>query len=177
MLFEQPAQTSPLSEDAKNGGRGERATQTSVAASPVDVDSVIREPTHVFITGASSGIGESLAKEYARPGVTLTLVGRNAGVFVFCAKLCTGSFISVDRMRRIQELCEARGAQVTSLLVDVTDVQRFERMLLQVDARIPIDLVLVNAGVNGRQVIGAKADDDMDEDDFVAVMKPIIQVL
>lgn len=78
-------------------------------------------------------------------------------------------------MRRVQDVCEARGAQVTSLLVDVTDVQKFERMLLQVDARQPIDLLLVNAGVNGRLVLGTRAGDDLEEDDFVAAMKPIIQ--
>ena len=69
-------------------------------------------------------------------------------------------------MRRVQDVCEARGAQVTSLLVDVTDVQKFERMLLQVDARQPVDLLLVNAGVNGRLVLGTRAGDDLEEGAF-----------
>ena len=48
-----------------------------------------RAPSHVVITGASSGLGAALARAYAKPGVLLTLSGRHearlAGVAADCA--------------------------------------------------------------------------------------------
>ena len=67
LLFEQPESQS--SSDLDN--RPEDANRRL---------KVTREPTHVLITGATSGIGDALAREYARPGVTLSLVGRNPGI-------------------------------------------------------------------------------------------------
>lgn len=69
LLFEQPSQSQASSE--LNNRPEEDANRRL---------KVTREPTHVLITGATSGIGEALAREYARPGVTLSLVGRNPGI-------------------------------------------------------------------------------------------------
>ena len=38
----------------------------------------MRDPKHILITGASSGLGAELARTYADPGVTLALTGRDA---------------------------------------------------------------------------------------------------
>jgi NADP-dependent 3-hydroxy acid dehydrogenase YdfG len=49
------------------------------------------QPKCIVITGGSSGLGEGLALEYAAPGVTLGLTGRNEarlnGVKAACEKL------------------------------------------------------------------------------------------
>ena len=42
----------------------------------------------IVITGASSGIGEALAVDYAAPGVALALNGRDAGRLESVAAAC-----------------------------------------------------------------------------------------
>lgn len=86
---------------------------------------------HVAITGASSGLGAALAREYAAPGVRLSLGGRNE-----------------ERLRSVAEACRARGAQVEAQFVDVTDAPGVEAWIKEAEARAPIDLVLANAGVS-----------------------------
>ena len=43
----------------------------------------LAEPKAILITGASSGIGEALALEYAAPGVSLSLSGRQESRLVY----------------------------------------------------------------------------------------------
>ena len=50
------------------------------------------------------GIGEALARDYAAPGVTLALSGRNP-----------------ERFAAVAAVCRARGAAVEAKLIDVTD--------------------------------------------------------
>ena len=59
---------------------------------------------NILITGATSAIGSALAREYAAPGVTLYLHGRNA-----------------ERLNEVAATCQARGAQVSTTLLDVRD--------------------------------------------------------
>ena len=58
----------------------------------------------IVITGASSGIGEALAIDYAAPGVALALTGRDA-----------------PRLAAVAAACRAKGAVVDAEPVDVTD--------------------------------------------------------
>ena len=51
-------------------------------------------PKTIFITGASSGIGEALALYYAAPGVTLYLTGRNG-----------------ERLKAVTDICMQQGAK------------------------------------------------------------------
>ena len=89
-------------------------------------------PRHVLITGASSGIGAALAREYAAPGVRLALFGRDEG-----------------RARAVAEDCRAKGALVACILVDVTDPEAMADAVGLVDDAHPLDLVIANAGVSG----------------------------
>ncbi len=87
-------------------------------------------PGVVAITGASSGLGSALAMEYAAPGVTLLLHGRDD-----------------DRLGKVADECLRRGARVECCKADLklTDdfMQRFGDML----AASPPDLLIVNAGI------------------------------
>ena len=64
----------------------------------------MKDPKNILITGASSGIGEALAKHYAREGVSLYLNGRNA-----------------ERLAQVGKACRAKGADVETALVNVSD--------------------------------------------------------
>jgi short-subunit dehydrogenase len=85
---------------------------------------------HIVITGAGAGIGRALALAYAASGVTLALASRSA-----------------DTLDATAAACRARGAQVETACVDVRDRSAMADWLLGVDTRLPIDLLIANAGV------------------------------
>lgn len=85
---------------------------------------------HIVITGASSGLGAALARHYARAGVALLLIARHEA-----------------RLAAVAEECRARGAQVTVARVDVRDSLALASLIAEVDARMPIDTVVANAGI------------------------------
>ena len=89
-------------------------------------------PGHALITGASSGIGAALARHYAGLAVRLSLQGRNA-----------------ERLEAVAAACRARGAEVATALLDVTEQARTEAWVLEADAAAPLDLVVANAGISG----------------------------
>jgi short-subunit dehydrogenase len=99
----------------------------------------------VVITGATGGIGYALALEYAAPGVTLLLHGRRQ-----------------DVLDRLATVCRGVGANVETAAFDIRDQNRVLSWLLDASARIPLDLVFANAGVNiavGRDGNGERWDD------------------
>ncbi len=85
----------------------------------------------IVITGASSGIGEALALDYAAPGVALALTGRDAG-----------------RLDAVAAACRAKGAAVIADTVDVVDRERLAAWLTAFDDAYPVDLVIANAGIS-----------------------------
>jgi short-subunit dehydrogenase len=96
---------------------------------------------HVVITGASSGIGEALAREYLRRGASLTLVARRRGKL---EQLAEGN---ADRCRVVE-----------------ADLAAHEHACDWVDAAAealgPIDVLVNNAGV---QIVGRTVDTPVDE--------------
>jgi short-subunit dehydrogenase len=90
------------------------------------------EPAHVLITGASSGIGAALTLAYARPGVHLSLGGRNQ-----------------QRLAEIAAQVAARGATSATSSVDVCAAGAVADWVAECDSHAPIDLVIANAGISG----------------------------
>ncbi|MBL7012980.1 MAG: SDR family NAD(P)-dependent oxidoreductase [Candidatus Marinimicrobia bacterium] len=88
---------------------------------------------NIFITGASSGIGESLAYHYAQKGATVGLVARRE-----------------DRLKAVEDKVKELGGNAISFILDVAnqdDVQNAANAFLEQTGRI--DTVIANAGVGG----------------------------
>lgn len=98
----------------------------------------------IVITGASSGIGEALALEYASPGRKLFLCARNA-----------------ERLDKVAAACRAMGADVVSGVLDVCRRKEMEAWLSEIEAASPIDLLIANAGV----IAGATESDPIENEE------------
>ncbi len=85
----------------------------------------------ILITGASSGLGAGLARAYAAPGVTLSLVGRDPA-----------------RLAASASACEAAGANVVTGRFDVGEPAPLGAWLAERDRAAPLDLVIACAGVS-----------------------------
>ena len=96
---------------------------------------------HVAITGASSGIGEAIARELARAGNSITLVARRRDALERIAReLGTSTFVAVQ---------------------DLADTERAADWVGPAEAALgPIDVLVSNAGF---LVLGNVADFDPDE--------------
>ncbi len=103
----------------------------------------MKQFTNIVITGASSGLGAALAEHYARPNVTIGILGRNQ-----------------DRLDAVATKCRAKGAEVISGLVDITDTDKVMLWLKRFDSAHPIDLIIANAGVSGGTEGGVLESDD-----------------
>lgn len=95
------------------------------------------EPRSIAITGASSGIGHALALDYAAPGVTLALFGRDAA-----------------RLDDVAAQARAKGATVTSFACDVMDAAAMASALAEAHRAQPLALVIANAGVSSGTLPG-----------------------
>ncbi len=93
----------------------------------------------VWITGASSGIGEALAITYAREGARLVLSARQAA-----------------ELERVRDRCLAQGLKQDAVLVlplDVTDVENMPGAVAQVISQFDsIDVLINNAGISQRSL-------------------------
>lgn len=87
----------------------------------------------VFLTGASSGIGEGLAVAMAKRGAILGLIARRQ-----------------ELLENLAERCRAAGAQVRVFSVDVTDEAAMAEAANAIRAEFGrIDILIANAGIGG----------------------------
>jgi short-subunit dehydrogenase len=117
----------------------------------------------ILITGASSGLGAALAHAYAAPGITLALFGRNE-----------------ERLTEVAKQCEAKGATVQCVLVDVRDRDAMQEAIHALDDAKPFNLVIANAGISAGTFTGEKNFDaahgvfDVNLQGVLHTMHPII---
>jgi short-subunit dehydrogenase len=90
----------------------------------------------VWITGASSGIGEALAYEFAQQGARLVLSARRA-----------------DVLEQVKAKCKNPSQHVV-LPMDMMDSSRFADLVLQVESHVgAVDILINNAGVSQRALV------------------------
>ena len=93
----------------------------------------------VFITGASSGIGQALAQHYAKEGAIIGLVARRADLLV--------------------ALQESLPTETAIYALDVRDAEALEQAALDFIARFgATDVVIANAGVSAGTLTENKDD-------------------
>ena len=102
----------------------------------------MEQPHTILITGASSGIGAALAKEYAAPGVTLGLTGRHA-----------------VRLEETATLCRELGAVVHTGLIDVRNRDALAQFIMRFDELHAVDLIIANAGISAGSFQGIEGED------------------
>jgi short-subunit dehydrogenase len=86
---------------------------------------------NAVITGASSGIGWSLALMLAKEGCTLGLIGRNT-----------------EALSSLAAKCRQAGAIVELGVIDVRDCASLQSWIRHFDERHPIDWFIANAGMS-----------------------------
>lgn len=108
---------------------------SAAAAKPVQAG----RPERVFMTGASSGIGQALARQYAAKGCTLGLVGR--------------------RETALQALCQSLPGQGHRVYVlDVRDRAALHAAAQDFLAGGPVDCVIASAGISAGTLTDAPED-------------------
>lgn len=97
---------------------------------------------HVLLTGASSGIGESLAIEMAKAGFNLTLVARRK-----------------EKLEEVAARCS--GVKTFIYTQDLSDLDSIDGLLEKArEANGPIDILVNNAGV---QIVGRTEEIDFND--------------
>lgn len=91
----------------------------------------MKQPSTILITGATGAIGSALAHYYARAGISLILQGRNA-----------------ELLAKLSSDCQAQGAQVLSVVMDLSDIQAVRAWITEISAQHLPDLIIANAGMN-----------------------------
>ena len=89
----------------------------------------------VFLTGASSGIGEALALEMAKRGAILGLLARRE-----------------ELLKTLAEKCEAAGGTARVFACDVVDAEAVQKAADELRAEFGrIDILIANAGIGGKE--------------------------
>ena len=99
---------------------------------------------NILISGASSGIGASLAEAYSTSGVNLYLTARNN-----------------QRLKEVADKCQAKGAKVIIKSLDVREMQTLRDWVVSIDEKNPLDLVIANAGITGGNSIDGQLENDV----------------
>ena len=97
----------------------------------------MKESKIIWITGASSGIGEALSLEWAIPGNQLILSGRNR-----------------KQLERVAESCKQKGSEVSILPFDLTMPDEVASALASFQSHFPrLDILVNNGGISQRSLL------------------------
>ncbi|POF29192.1 SDR family NAD(P)-dependent oxidoreductase [Roseibium marinum] len=101
----------------------------------------------IVLTGASGGIGQALAREFACPGTYLALIARDEA-----------------RLGPVMTEIRALGAEGEAAAIDIRDRKKLHAYLSDLDTRHPVDLVIANAGVTAGLGPNRTRESDADSD-------------
>ncbi|MEK7719815.1 MAG: SDR family oxidoreductase [Bacteroidota bacterium] len=91
----------------------------------------------IWITGASSGIGEALALKWAAPGIQLVLSGRNR-----------------NQLEIVAGNCKKQGAEVLALAFDLAVPEEVGSAVATVQSAFPrVDILVNNGGISQRSLL------------------------
>jgi short-subunit dehydrogenase len=91
----------------------------------------------IIITGASSGLGAALAIQYSIEGNNLFLFAR-----------------SEERLNNTALICKNNGANVTTIIADVTDASTMQNHLDKIAKQHNVDIIIACAGVSAGTLDG-----------------------
>ena len=91
----------------------------------------------IWITGASSGLGEALSMRWSAPGVYLILSGRN-----------------LQQLEIVAEKCKNLGAQASVLPFDLTVAEELTSAVTAFKSQFPrLDILVNNGGISQRSLL------------------------
>jgi NAD(P)-dependent dehydrogenase (short-subunit alcohol dehydrogenase family) len=91
-----------------------------------------------LVTGASSGIGQAMAKALGQAGARLVLVARRAAL-----------------LEQTQQTLREQGFEVEYVVGDLADVEQTQQLAHNILAKYNIDILVNAAGVNLREAFGS----------------------
>lgn len=95
------------------------------------------EKKTIWITGASSGIGEALAIEWSSYKPVLILSGRN-----------------IEKLNQVKSICEQNGAKASVVELDLTNNKSIEKATASIFTLHPkIDILVNNGGISQRATV------------------------
>lgn len=100
----------------------------------------MKNPKNILITGASSGIGQTLAKQYAKKDINLFLCARN-----------------LEKLEKTQKSCQKLGANVLIKKLDVTNAREAKKWLDEIHKNYDLDLIIANAGISAGTAQGTES--------------------
>ena len=100
----------------------------------------MRDPKTILITGASSGIGEALAVEYATHDVHLALSGRDE-----------------TRLTEMRQRCRNKGATIDARVIDVADGVAMADWIAEIEGQAPARSRRGHAGISAGTGGGTEA--------------------
>lgn len=99
----------------------------------------------VVVTGASAGIGEAVARQFAREGAKLALAARGA-----------------ERLEAVADELRGQGAEVIAVPTDVADQAACAELLARTERELgAVDVLVNNAGAHVRGRVDLQSADDL----------------
>jgi NAD(P)-dependent dehydrogenase (short-subunit alcohol dehydrogenase family) len=111
----------------------------------------------VLITGASSGIGAAVAREFAAAGASVGLIARNW-----------------DRLVAVLTDCQQTSPESRMWTADLAELDHIDELARRVEAELgPVDVLVNNAGIPKRRRVDTLRRDEVDDVMAINYLSPV----